>query len=75
MKLDLQALLADLKAKALPVAEKDLLIAVDCVLDSVAKQAASQPGDVVAGILAIGLPALKPAIDAELAVLLPDAAK
>lgn len=75
MKLDVQALLADLKAKALPIAEKDLIIVVDSVLNSVASQAAAQPGDLVADGLAIVIPAVKPAIDAELAKLLPDAAQ
>ncbi len=69
MKLDAAALIADLKAKAVPVLEKDLIMVVDAVLDSVQAQALAQAGDVVAGILALGIPALKPVLDAELAKL------
>lgn len=74
MKIDVQGLLVDLKAAALPIAEKDLIVVVDTVLGSVLKQAAAQPGDAVAGVVGLILGAAKPAIDAELAKVLPDAA-
>jgi hypothetical protein len=75
MKIQLQPILDALKAKALPVAEKDLIIVVDAVLGSVADQAAGQPGDAVAGVLALLLAAVKPAVDAEMAKVLPAAAQ
>lgn len=76
MKLDVQLILTDLKAQGLPLAEKALIAVIDTVLKNVASQCASQAtGSMVAAALALGIPALQPAIDAELAKVLPDAAK
>lgn len=77
MKLELQPILNDLKSKALPVLEKDLIIMIDAIMGSVKGQAEVQgaSGDAVAGIVALVVTALQPAIDMELAKLLPDAVK
>lgn len=73
MKLDVQALLSDLKAKALPIAEKDLILVADSLLSSVQAQAVAQAADPVAAVVSVVLGALRPAIDAEIAKLLPAA--
>lgn len=75
MKLDVNGFKAALEAKGLPLAEKAVVSAVDAILGELAKQAMAQPGDMISSIVAVGVPALQPAIDAELAKLLPDAAK
>lgn len=75
MNLDVQAMLSDLKAKALPIAEKDLIVVADSILSSVQAQAVAQASDPVAAVVSVVLGALKPAIDAELAKLLPAAAQ
>ena len=75
MKIDGQAILNDLKAKQLPVLEKDLVVAIDSVVTSLQGQAQAQVPDIVASVLAIGLAEVKPILDKELAVLLPDSAK
>lgn len=77
MKLELQPVLDNLKSKALPILEKDLVIVIDSVLGSVKDQAVVQAasGDAVAGVVSLVVAALQPAIDLELAKLLPDAAK
>lgn len=75
MKIDVQAVLSDLEAKGLPLAKEVLIVVVDSVVKSFQGQAAAQSADPVAAVLSVVLAALTPAIDAELAVLLPGAAK
>lgn len=71
MTFNAQALLDDLKAKALPILEKDAVMVIDTLLASIEAQAIAQPGDLVASIVTVAIGALKPVIDAELAKLLP----
>ena len=66
MKIDGQAILDALKAQIVPATADLVIKAVDVVLVEVQKQASEQPGDMIAGILAIGLPELKNLVDAEL---------
>lgn len=71
MKIDTAQLVSALSAAALPMAEKDAIVAVDTILKNIQSQAASQMGDTVATVVAMLIPAIQPAIDAELAKLLP----
>lgn len=75
MKYDFQRTLKALKDKGLPILERDLIILIDSALADAKAQAAEQPGDVVAGIVGMLFATGQSAIDAELAKILPDAAK
>jgi hypothetical protein len=68
------SLLAALKATALPVVEKDAVMIVDSIMANIMSQCAAQPGDLVADLVGLALAALKPALDSEMAKLLPAAA-
>ena len=75
MKIDMQLVVADLKAKALPLVERDAIIMIDTVIGSLAAQCVAQPGDAIASVMGLVLTGLKPAIDQALEKALPDAAK
>lgn len=75
MKLDAKALVADLEAASLPMAEKDAVLAVDTILKSLKKQADAQMGDAVAGVVSLAIPIAQPMIDAAMAKAMPAASQ
>lgn len=75
MKISVQGILDDLKAKSLPMAEEVAIKAIDSILDSLKSQADAQAPDLLAMGVSYGLNFAKPLVDQEMAKLLPDAAK